>query len=72
MKLIDTILLSLSIVCLTIGIHQTYKNGFASGYLFFMGMLILMGTYQLRKLNAQKGGKTPSNSKKKQRNKDKI
>jgi flagellar biogenesis protein FliO len=72
MKLTDTILISLSIVCITIGIHQTYKNGFASGYLFFMTMLILMGIYQLRKLNVEKRGKEPSNSKKNQRKKDKI
>ena len=72
MKLADTILLSLSVVCMIIGIHQTYKNGFANGYLFFMTMLVLMGIYQLRKLSSERKGKEPLNSKKNQKNKHKI
>jgi flagellar biogenesis protein FliO len=72
MKLADTLLLSLSVVCVIIGIHQTYKNTFASGYLFFMTMLVLMGIYQLRKLNSERKGKEPLNSKKNQKNKHKT
>jgi hypothetical protein len=64
MKLIDTILISLSIVFMLVGIHQTYLNGIAGSYIFFMTMLSLLALYQLRKLNKENKAKTPIKSKK--------
>jgi hypothetical protein len=64
MKLVDTVLISLSIVCMIIGIHQTYVNGFTNSYIFFMTMLSLLALYQLRKLNSENQGKGPIKSKK--------
>jgi hypothetical protein len=72
MKLADTVLISLSIGFMMMGIHQTYTNGFAGSYIFFMTMLTLLGIYQLRKLNAGKKVNESLNNKKNQRKKHKI
>ncbi len=50
-KLFDTILLSLMVVLLMIGIHQTMVNGFGNSYWIFMFLLGLFFLYNFRKVN---------------------
>jgi amino acid permease len=49
MKLADVILLSLAVVCLIIGIHQTITRGFTDAYWAIMLFVILYFVYALRK-----------------------
>jgi hypothetical protein len=64
MKLIDTILISLSVVFILIGVHQTYLHGFADSYIFFMTTITLLAYYQIRKINRENVEKKALKSKK--------
>ena len=52
MKLLDTIILSIAIGLLFIGVHlvMSQKDGFANNYHIFMLMLGLLGWFQLRRM----------------------
>lgn len=70
MKLFDTILLSLVVALLVVGIHQIFVNGFLNSYWIFMIMLSLLYWFQLRKKPKPEGferGKKPLKTKPKQR-----
>lgn len=61
-SIVDTLILSLMVVLLIIGAHQTYvigqvegfRNGFFKSYYIFMLMLILFVVYQMRKNKREK------------------
>ncbi len=53
LKLLDIILLSLTVALLIIGIHQIQVMGFAKGYWALMLALIAFLGYQLRKGNRE-------------------
>lgn len=54
MKFFDTVLSSVIIVLLIIGIHQIMVAGFAQSYWIFMVMMMLIFVYQIRKNNKLK------------------
>ncbi len=49
MKLIDVILLSLSLALIVVGIHQTLVHGIGSAYAIFMFAVGLLFWFQLRR-----------------------
>ncbi|HTJ49508.1 MAG TPA: hypothetical protein VL443_08660 [Cyclobacteriaceae bacterium] len=53
MKLTDVIILSLTVVFVIIGIHQTMTVGFGNAYWAIMLALILLFLYNLRKRKTQ-------------------
>jgi hypothetical protein len=59
----QTILLSLTVVFLVIGVHQSVLHGFAGSYWIFMLMLTTLIIYQMRK-NKDINKETPANNKK--------
>ena len=52
MKVLDTIILSMAVGLLLIGIHQVVYNAghFADNYWLFMLMISLLGWFQLRRI----------------------
>jgi hypothetical protein len=53
MKLIDVLILSLAVVFIIIGIHQTMTVGFMSAYWAIMLSMILLFIFNLRKRKQQ-------------------
>ena len=49
MKILEVVLLSLSIAFLIIGIHQTMRVGFSNGYWALMLALVFFFGFNLRK-----------------------
>lgn len=49
MKLIDALILSLSLALIIVGIHQTLVNGIGSAYAIFMVAVALLFWFQLRR-----------------------
>jgi Na+/proline symporter len=60
MKILDTIILSMAVGLLLIGVHQAIYNPghFADNYSLFMLMIGLLGWFQLRRIkrNEKKNG----------------
>jgi preprotein translocase subunit YajC len=53
MKLIDALILSLSLALIIVGIHQTLVNGIGSAYAIFMVAVALLFWFQLRRNQKQ-------------------
>lgn len=53
MKLIDVLILSLSLALIIVGIHQTLVNGIGSAYAIFMVAVALLFWFQLRRNQKQ-------------------
>lgn len=66
MKLIDSILLSLSIALFLIGLHQSITVGFAVSYWIFMIVIIFLLILVLRRRMASKQPEKPKKKKSKQ------
>lgn len=49
MKLIDVLILSLSLALIIVGIHQTLVNGIGSAYAIFMVAVALLFWFQFRR-----------------------
>ena len=49
MKLLDALILSLSLAFIIVGIHQTLVNGIGSSYAIFMFAVALLFWFQLRR-----------------------
>lgn len=72
MRLLDAILLSLSVALFIIGVHQTIigsetvTEGVANAYVFYMASLILLFWYRMRRRKQQEEKKEnkPKNKKK--------
>lgn len=64
MRLLDAILLSLSVAFFIIGVHQTMvgsqsiADGVANGYVFYMVSLILLFWFRVRRKNQQQEKET--------------
>lgn len=78
MRLLDAILLSLSVAFFIIGVHQTMvgsetiAEGVANAYVFYMASLILLFWYRVRRKNQQQkqaSEKKGEKNKKKKRSK---
>ncbi len=64
MKLLDTILFSIAILFMLIGIHQSMMVGFAPSYWLFMLALGFLMWYQIRKKNRKAEDSLKSEDKK--------
>jgi hypothetical protein len=53
MKLLDALILSLSLAFIIVGIHQTLVNGIGSAYAIFMFAVGLLFWFQLRRTQKQ-------------------
>lgn len=53
MKLLDALILSLSLAFIIVGIHQTLVNGIGSSYAIFMFAVALLFWFQLRRNQKQ-------------------
>ncbi len=53
MKLLDALILSLSLALIIVGIHQTLVNGIGSSYAIFMFAVALLFWFQLRRNQKQ-------------------
>jgi hypothetical protein len=60
MKLIDVLLLSLSLALTVVGIHQTLVHGIGSSYAIFMFAVGLLFWFQLRRTSGQESTPSPS------------
>jgi hypothetical protein len=73
MKLIDAILLSLSVAFFIIGVHQTIVStesveaGVANAYVFYMTSLLLLFWYRVRRKKQQQENKKEENKQKNRR-----
>lgn len=47
--MIDTVLISLTIACLFIGLHQTWTVGLTQGYWLLMMMVVFLMLFQIRR-----------------------
>jgi ABC-type multidrug transport system permease subunit len=69
MKLLETILLALAVVCFIVGVHQTFSYGFTNSYSFFMLMISFFMSYgiiKVKRMEKEKAdGDVPKDSKKK-------
>ncbi len=69
MKLLETILLALAVVCFIVGVHQTFTFGFSNSYSFFMLMISFFMSYgivKVRRMEKEKdAGGTPKQGTKK-------
>jgi hypothetical protein len=52
MKLVDVILLALSLALIVVGIHQTLVHGIGSSYAIFMFAVGLLFWFQLRRTSS--------------------
>lgn len=74
MRLLDAILLSLSVALFIIGVHQTITStetiteGVANAYMFYMASLLLLFWYRIRRKNQQQAKEQQTD---KQKNKKK-
>lgn len=50
MKLLETLLLALAVVCFIVGVHQTFFYGFTNSYSFFMLMISFFMSYGIVKV----------------------
>ena len=50
MRLLETILLALAVVCFIVGVHQTFSYGFSNSYSFFMLMISFFMSYGIVKV----------------------
>jgi hypothetical protein len=68
MKLVDALLLSLSLALMIVGIHQTVTQGVEASYAIFMFAIALLFWFQYRKMkkpdNPPTSGKKPKTGKK--------
>lgn len=69
MKIIDTVLLSLSLGLLIIGVHQSRINGFTKSYWIFMIMFLLLFAFLSRLKPAVKQDNTKVEAKPKKKKK---
>jgi len=67
MKLTDTLILSLCVVIIIIGIHQTMQYGFEYSYWIFMFSIALLLFYKLRKINQSIASDSENDKKKDKR-----
>lgn len=59
MKLVDALLLSLSLALMIVGIHQTVTKGVQSSYAIFMFAVALLFWFQYRKMQKPEEPPTP-------------
>jgi predicted Co/Zn/Cd cation transporter (cation efflux family) len=64
MKLIDTLIFSMAILAMMIGIHQSMMVGFAASYWLFMVSFGFLMWYQVRKKNRKEEAKVETSDKK--------
>jgi len=59
MKLVDALLLSLSLALIIVGIHQTVTQGVEASYAIFMFAVALLFWFQYRKMKKPEEPPTP-------------
>jgi len=59
MKLVDALLLSLSLALMIVGIHQTVTQGVEASYAIFMFAVALLFWFQYRKMQKTEEPPTP-------------
>ncbi|WP_339875556.1 hypothetical protein [uncultured Algoriphagus sp.] len=59
MKLLDALLLSLSLALMIVGIHQTVTQGVGASYAIFMFAVALLFWFQYRKMQKPEEPPTP-------------
>lgn len=60
MKLVDALLLSLSLALIIVGIHQTVTQGVEASYAIFMFAVALLFWFQYRKMQKPEEPPTPN------------
>jgi len=53
-KIMEAIWLTLSFVCLLLGVYATYKEGFTKSYMFFVLTLASLLMYVIRRLRRKR------------------
>jgi hypothetical protein len=64
MRLLETILIALAVVCFIVGVNQTFSYGFTNSYSFFMLMLSFFMAYgyvKIKRMEKENADKTPPN-----------
>jgi hypothetical protein len=60
MKLVETLLLAMAVVCFIVGVHQTFSFGFSNSYSFFMLMISFFMSYGIVKVKRMEKEKEDS------------